>query len=120
MGCHMEGWTCVRSFREPQAAAWETSTPSSASSSVRSIEPVATPDFGKGGRGLRAGVGDLKTKGAVAPRAVPRQQPVLLEYESRPPGCCDPSALDRIEAGQCPEQSGLAAAAFAEQGDEFS
>jgi len=56
----------------------------------------------------------------VAPKRVPWQQARFLKYHRRPPRRYDASALDGIETGERPQQRGLAAAAFPEQGDEFA
>jgi len=45
---------------------------------------------------------------------------MLLEHDGGRRGRHDASAVDRIEAGQRPQQRGLAASALAEQGDEFA
>jgi hypothetical protein len=45
---------------------------------------------------------------------------MFLEDDGRPARRNNPSALDRIKAGQRPQQCSLSASAFTEQGNEFA
>src|SRR3984957_10600404 len=84
------------------------------------VETIAKSDLGERGGNPRIGVGCSEAQRNVAPKRIPRQQARFLKYHRRPPRRHDASALDRIETGERPQQRGLAAAAFPEQGDEFA
>ena len=84
------------------------------------VKTLAETDFGKRRSSPRVRVRSGEPQRNIAPKRIPWKQARFLKHHRRPPRCYDASAFDRVETGECPEQRGLAAAAFTEQGDEFA
>ena len=84
------------------------------------VEPIAQTDLCERGGTPLARVRRHESEGHVAPEVVPGQQAMLLEHDGRPAWCPNLPALDRIEPGERPEQSRLAASALAQKRDEFT
>ncbi len=84
------------------------------------LEMATEADLRQRGGGLLLSLAPRQPDRDVAPDPFPRQQPVLLEHHRPLRRHVDCAGVGLVEAGEGPQQGGLAAAALAQQGDELT